>query len=190
MSVPFPHWFTWPLDNPARALLLAPRAFADHLPLRPADRVLEVGLGSGRFSAALARRVPQGHLDLRDVQHGMLRKSRRRLAAAGVANAACTVADAGGPLPFPPGSFDAAVLASVLGEVGDPAVAIDALGDLLRASGTPAIREHLPDPDMIGLARLRRLVGPRGFVLVAVRGPRWNSMALFQRGAHPVAVLP
>jgi hypothetical protein len=80
-----------------------------------------------------------------------------------------------------------AVLVRVLGSIGDPAAAVDAVGALLRPVGKLAVHEHLPDPDMIELAWLCRLVESRGFTLATVRRPHWNYAALFRRHARPVA---
>lgn len=56
------------------------------------DRILELGPGSGYFSAKLAAAVPEGHLELLDIQPQMLAKARALLTAAGYANVGYTVA--------------------------------------------------------------------------------------------------
>ncbi len=97
--------------------MISPETFANRLTLSASSRILELGPGSGYFSAALAARIPQGRLELFDVQPEMLAKAERRLRAGGFQNVGYTVGDAGKDLPFPDGRFDMAVLASVLGEV-------------------------------------------------------------------------
>ena len=164
-----------------RAILVNPATLVSRIPIRPTDRILEVGPGPGYFSVELARRIPQGHLELLDVQPEMLEKSRRKLEDARVRNVAFTVADAGKPLPLAPASFDVAVLVTVLGEVGDPGVALDSLHSVLKPGGVLAIHEHLPDPDIIPLEWLRRVVTARGFTLEKVSGPTWNYTAVFRR---------
>ena len=181
MSAPFPHWMSWLLDNPLRALFINPQTLADRIPIRPSDRVLEIGPGPGYFSLELARRIPQGHLELVDVQPQMLEKARRKLDDALIKNVGFTVADAGKPLPLPKASFDVAVLVTVLGEVSDPGVALESLRDVLKPNGILAIHEHLPDPDIIPLEWLRRVVTARGFAELKVSGPSWNYTAVFRR---------
>jgi ubiquinone/menaquinone biosynthesis C-methylase UbiE len=181
LSAPFPPWLTWLLDNPLRALLLAPTTFCDRVPIRPTDRILEIGPGSGFFSVELAKRVPHGHLELLDIQPEMLDKARRKLTAAGVRNVGFTVASGDGPLPFADASFDIAVLITVLGEIPDPAAAVQSLARILKRGGILAIHEHLPDPDIIPQGKLRRLVEPLGFRMESTTGPRWNYTALFRR---------
>ena len=181
MSAPFPHWMSWLLDNPLRALFITPQALADRIPIRPTDRILEIGPGPGYFSLELARRIPQGHLELLDVQPQMLEKVRRKLGDALIRNVGFTVADAGKPLPLAKGSFDVAVMVTVLGEVSDPGVALESLRDVIKPNGILAIHEHLPDPDIIPLEWLRRVVTARGFSELKVTGPSWNYTAVFRR---------
>src|SRR5688572_31901804 len=99
-----------------RISFLCPGEFADRLSLTASSRVLEVGPGSGYFSVEIARRTPQGHLELFDLQLEMLGKARRKLQASGLNNVGYTQGDAAN-LPFADASFDMATLVAVLGEV-------------------------------------------------------------------------
>ena len=132
---PFPYRWAWLLDNPVRALLLSPRTLIDRLPLLPHHSVLEVGPGSGFYSLELARRVPDGHLQLLDVQDEMLAEARRKLTRHGITNAGFSVADAGLPLPFLPERFDLALLVAVLGEIPDPGTGVEVLATVLKPGG-------------------------------------------------------
>src|SRR5918993_186638 len=82
----FPHEMSFLLDLPWRNVMLSPRRLAARLPLTAASRVLEVGAGSGFYSAEVARAIPNGRLELLDLQPEMLRKARRKLEAAGLTN--------------------------------------------------------------------------------------------------------
>jgi ubiquinone/menaquinone biosynthesis C-methylase UbiE len=169
------------IDNPVRALFLSPQLLLDRLPIRSTDRVLEVGPGSGYFSVELARRVAHGRLELLDLQPQMLAKARRKLDAAALTNVGFTAADAASPLPFPPASIDLILLVAVLGEIPDPGAAAHEFAGVLKPSGILAIHEHVPDPDLVPLGRMRELVEPAGFTLGRVIGPRWNFTAIFAR---------
>ena len=138
----FPHQFAWLLNNPVRGLLLSPRTLLGRIPLRPTDRIVELGPGSGYFSLALSAAVPQGHLELVDLQPEMLAKARRRLTARGHSNVGYTAADAGTPLPLAAASFDVAVLVHVLGEVGDQAQCLRSLASVLKLK-LPRFSGHL-----------------------------------------------
>ena len=177
----FPHQLAWLLNNPVRGLLLSPRTLLSRIPLRPTDRIVELGPGSGYFSLALSAAVSEGHLELIDLQPQMLAKARRRLTAQGRSNVSYTVADAGSPLPLAAASFDVAMLVHVLGEVEDQAQCLRSLASALKPGGVLALHEGIPDPDRIPIATLIPLVEGHGFSLDRIDGPAWNYTALFRR---------
>src|SRR5262245_24054322 len=114
----YPHQLAVLLLFPLRRIILSPEQLVRHLHLTRTSRVLEVGPGPGFFSIDVARALPEGRLELVDIQLEMLQKARGRLRRAGVRNAGCTRANAV-TLPFRSGAFDAAFLVAVLGEVPD-----------------------------------------------------------------------
>ena len=177
----FPHQLSWLIDYPLRRLLLTLGQLADRLPLSASSNVIEVGPGSGYFSAELARRVPQGRLELLDVQPEMLAKARRKLHSRGYRNVAYTTYDASERLPFLDESFDVAVMVAVLGEVPDAQSCLHELFRLLRRGGVLAIHEHVPDPDRIPFEELQTLVEACGFRFCQRWGPLWNYTATFER---------
>ena len=180
----FPHQLAFLIDNPIRRLLFAPVTLADRLPLTPSSRVLEVGPGSGYFSVEIARRVPEGHLELFDLQPEMLEKARRKLEAAGLRNVGYTEGDAG-ELPFGEADFDVAFLVAVLGEVPDEQACLRSLYRVLRPTGTLVVHEHLPDPDFSPLHTLRALVEEERFVFLQSCGWPWNYTATFRKSSGP-----
>ncbi len=178
-KVVFPHQVSWLIDNPLRRLVLSPETLAKRLPLSDSSRILELGPGSGYCSAALAVRVPQGRLELFDLQPEMLAKAERKLRAGGHHNIGYTTGNAGENLPFPDGHFDVAFLSSVLGEVPDQGRCLQSLHRVLRPTGTLALHESLPDPDLIPFETLRGLVEPQGFKFQRRWGRPWNYTATF-----------
>jgi ubiquinone/menaquinone biosynthesis C-methylase UbiE len=131
-DMPYPHWAAVFLNNPIRRRLGRPGAVVDKVGLNPADRVLELGPGPGYFSVELARRLPEGRLELFDLQPQMLENARRTLDRTGHANVGYHSGDASGELPFQNASFDVAFLAAVLGEVPDKSACIRSLERVLR----------------------------------------------------------
>lgn len=88
-----PGVFAWDrLDEGTAALVAAMR-------IEPADRVLDLGSGTGLAGAAAARRAPQGQAILTDIDLRAVEASRRTLAANGIANAQVVLADCGDTLP-------------------------------------------------------------------------------------------
>ena len=178
----YPHELAWLLLLPGRGLLFSARRLVDELAPRPDARVLELGPGPGYFSVAVARAIPNGRLALVDLQREMLAKARRRLQRAGAANVSFTQASAD-RLPFRPGSFDAAFLVAVLGEVGDPGACLAALAHALRPGGTLLVAELPGDPDALSESALRELAEDAGLAFAGAARFRGGFAARFSRSA-------
>lgn len=175
----FPHQLSWLIDNPVRRLLITPTEFADRLALTPSSRVLEIGPGSGYFSVELTRRVPQGRLELLDLQPQMLQKAKRKLR--GFTNVGYTASDAGERIPHPDSFFDIVSMVAVLGEVRAREACLRECFRVLQPGGVLAIHEHVPDPDRIAFPELCGLAESVGYRLARRLGPTWNFTALFER---------
>lgn len=144
--------------------------------LRPTDRVLEIGCGPGWFSPTLAAAVPLGMLLCADGQQGMLQIAASRMAEH--ANVAFHAADAHA-LPFPDGSFEAVLLAHVLGETSEPAACLAEAVRVLSRGGALTVVETRRDSDFIPIGRLVDLAATAGLRLHSRRGPRWEYSARF-----------
>jgi SAM-dependent methyltransferase len=175
---PMPHWM--------RAVLFLPRTFqsADRLKtmlqLRPGQRLLEIGPGVGIHALPIAAALaPTGVLEVLDVQRPMLEDLMRRARSAGVMNVRPRIGDARF-LPYRDGSFDAAYLISVLGEVPDTQVALRELGRVLKPGGRLVIGEIVVDPDFIGLRTLQEALVAAGFGFERRSGPGFAYLASFR----------
>jgi ubiquinone/menaquinone biosynthesis C-methylase UbiE len=182
---PYPHWASIFLNNPIRRFLGRPGSVIDGLRLTGAEQVLELGPGPGYFSTEIARRLPEGRLELFDLQPEMLAKARRALEGAGCRNVGFHAGDASGELPFPDGCFDVAFLAAVLGEVPDKSACIRSLARVLRPGGLLVFVEAFPDPDRQSASTLRALVEPEGFAFHASGGTTWRDVVQFRRVSTP-----
>ena len=176
----FPHQMSFVLGLPLRNILLSPRKLAARLALDTASQVLEVGAGTGFYSAEVARRVSAGQLALLDLQPEMLKKAQRRLNAEGLSNVIYAAADAG-QLPFKEDFFDAVFLVTVLGEIAEPKAFLSEARRVLKPAGVLSISEHLPDPDFSSLAQVKALVATEGFELFERHGVKWNYTANFRK---------
>ncbi len=114
---------------------------AQALELRPDDRVLEVGAGSGYAAAVLARLAAR--VDAVEVREALALRAAENLAAAGVGNATVHVAD--GTAGWPPGApFDAVSVAA--GAAAVPGALLDQLapgGRLVMPLGRRPGRQRL-----------------------------------------------
>ncbi len=159
---PMPHTRARHLLHPLRGLILSPGALARRLDLPEDAQVLEVGPGPGYFSVAIARTIPQGTLWLLDIQAEMLAMARERLERLGVANVRYLQGDAM-QLPMEDGSFDAAFLAAVLGELPDPERGLEEIHRVLKPSGLLSVTEQAGDPDALALPQVEKLLRRAGF---------------------------
>jgi uncharacterized protein len=182
----YPHELSALLLLPLRRMVLSPERFVPHLHLTRASRVLEVGPGPGFFSIEVARAIPQGRLELVDVQLEMLTKARHRLRRAGVRNAGYTEANAV-KLPFRSGAFDVAFLVAVLGEVPDPKACLASIADVLRPGGLLSVAELPGDPDALTEEQLRTLTHGTGLELVESLRVSRALVASFRRQATTAA---
>jgi len=170
------------LLNPLRRLVQPPRRIVDALDAAPDARVLEIGCGPGYFSPTLADAVPHGEVVVVDLQSEMLVHARRRLpafdhVAAVQLDVTC--------LPFADASFDAVLVAHVLGEVPDRARCLSECRRVLRPGGAALFAETRRDSDFVGRADLRTLVEGHGFELERVHGRSWEYSARFRAVPAP-----
>jgi ubiquinone/menaquinone biosynthesis C-methylase UbiE len=161
---PMPEFLANVIDNPLRRRLQPPDATAVRHGLEPGMTVLEIGPGNGTYTLGAARRVgPAGRVVAIDVEPRMVERVARRAAAEEVANVEARVADVFA-LPFADGSFDAAFMIAVIGEIPTPDRALREIRRVLKPGGTLACSEFLVDPD-----------SPRARTLA-----RWGTAAGFQ----------
>jgi SAM-dependent methyltransferase len=132
---------------------------------RPGERALDIGCGSGTSVLALAEAVgPGGQVLGADIATESVAVARRRIAEAGLAQAAVLLGDAGSH-PFPPGGFD--LLFSRFGVMffDPPVAAFRNLRAALRPGGrfcAAAFRAAAENPWVTApAAALRPLVPPQ-----------------------------
>lgn len=140
----------------------APHPFITRARLRtalgpaPGQRILEIGPGTGYYALDVAAWIePGGRLELVDIQQEMLDHTLRRADERGLTNLTATRADAR-RLPFDDGSFDAAYLVAVLGEVPDQDAALRELARVVRPGGRIVVGELFGDPHWVAPNALRR----------------------------------
>ncbi|MFI5666113.1 class I SAM-dependent methyltransferase [Streptomyces sp. NPDC051704] len=99
-----------------------------------ADRVLDIGCGTGETTRDLAKRATGGRVLGVDLSAAMLRVARQRAAAEGLHNAEFVQADAQ-VHPFPASAFDVAVSRSGTMFFADPVAAFRNIGGVLLPGG-------------------------------------------------------
>lgn len=109
------------------------------LTLAGSERVLDVGCGDGRISAAIAARLPRGRVLAVDASHRMIDFAAAAFPAATHPNLRFAVADAAA-LALPPGAFDLAVSFNALHWVRDAAAPLRGLHAALVPGGRALLR--------------------------------------------------
>ncbi|CAL9356016.1 2-methoxy-6-polyprenyl-1,4-benzoquinol methylase, mitochondrial [Actinosynnema sp. ALI-1.44] len=109
----------------------------------PADRVLDIGCGTGKSSRDAARRAARGHVLGVDLSSKMIAVARRRAEREGVANVAFEQADAQ-VHPFPEAAFDVVISRHGVMFFGDPDKAFANIARALRPGGRMALLTWQP----------------------------------------------
>lgn len=147
---------------------------------KPGERILEVGPGTGYYTLEMAEWVkPGGRVDILDLQQEMLEHTMRSAAERGLDNITPTQADARA-MPYEDGTYDAAFLVTVLGEIPDQDAALRELARVLRPGGRLVVGELLGDPHYVRLAPMRLRASGAGLSYERRAG---NAMGYFARFA-------
>jgi ubiquinone/menaquinone biosynthesis C-methylase UbiE len=144
----------------------------------PGERLLELGVGTGYYSLALAEWVgPDGKLELFDLQQEFLDHVMRAAVERSLANLVPTQGDATA-LPYEDASMDAVILTAVLGEIPDTASALREIRRVLKPDGRLVVGELFGDPHFTTLASLKRQAAEAGLTYEEHSG---NWFAYFAR---------
>jgi len=123
--------------------------------IKPGDRVLEVGVGTGINAALYPRDCSVTGIDL---SAPMLEKARDRIARKGVRNVQVMEMDAA-DLKFADNTFDIVYAPYVISVVPDPVAVAREMHRVCRPGGRIIILNHFLSPNPI-LSRLERLISP------------------------------
>jgi len=130
-------------------------AAIDLLEIKPGDRVLEVGVGTGLNLPLYPRDCEVTGID---ISEGMLRKADERVRTYGMTNTKLMVMDAS-KLEFPDNSFDRVIATYVISAVPDPVKTLLEMRRVCKPSGHLVILNHFKsDNPVVGL--FEKLLAP------------------------------
>jgi len=165
--VPTPLWARRLLHSRWRRRYRDPARTMELLGLAPGIRTLEIGTGSGLFTAEAARQIqPGGQLLSIDLQIGMLGPLRRQLRVRGPSNVLLAQARAE-HLPLPDGSIDLAFAIAVLPMIRDKRQALGELRRVLKPGGVLAVSEEAIEPEYVPAIVTRYWCQRAGFSLAS-----------------------
>jgi protein-L-isoaspartate O-methyltransferase len=149
---------------------------------KPGQRILEVGPGTGYYTLEVAEWVkPDGQIDILDLQQEMLDHTMGRAGRRSLTNITPTQSDATA-MPYEDGTYDAAFLVTVLGEIPDQDAALHELVRVLKPGGRLVVGELLGDPHYVRLAPMRLRASGAGLAFERRVG---NPLGYFARFAKP-----
>lgn len=171
---PIPYGWAWLLENPWRRHYRDPRRLAAQCGLSSSDEVLEVGCGSGLFTAALAARCAR--LSALDIEPRYLAQTARK--TAGLGNVTLLQGDLAA-LPCPDASLDVVVLISVLTELPHPVDALRECRRVLRPGGRVVIGEELFGPEYVRASTVERWAREAGLRPDSRQGNAWAYLQTY-----------
>src|SRR5215213_7770675 len=127
----------------------------DRMGIRPNDRILEVGVGTGINTSLYPKNC---HITGIDLSTGMLDKARERVKREGLRNVRLMEMDAGA-LTFADDSFDIVYAPYLVSVVPDPVKVVREMRRVCRPGGKIIVLNHFRSANPI-LSRLERAISP------------------------------
>ncbi len=161
---PMPHQLAPLLENPLRLAYRNPGETLGLFGFVAEMTALDLGCGSGLFTAEMARMVgPRGVVHAVDAQLPFLARTEQRLAQAGLAERVHLHHCGAYRLPLPDASVDLAVIIATLGEIPQPLQALGEVKRVLKPGARLAISDEILSPAYRSSAYVRRMAEAAGF---------------------------
>jgi 2-polyprenyl-3-methyl-5-hydroxy-6-metoxy-1,4-benzoquinol methylase len=172
-----PYGWTWLLENPWRKSYRNPERTADQCGIKPTDTVLEIGCGSGLFTRALATRAAK--LIVQDIEPRYVAETKAKtedlthleFLSVDVCKLGLVAV------------ADVIVLISVLPEIPNPVLALEACVKALKPGGHIIVSQELFEPEYVPSGQIDAWAQAAGLEVISRTGNAWvylNRYALPQ----------
>jgi len=168
-----PFGWSWLLENPWRKSYRDPERVAEQCGIRPTDTVLEIGCGSGLFTRSLATRCAK--LIAQDLEPRYVAQTKAKLSD--LSHIEYLVGDAR-DLQLD-SVADVIVLISVLPEIPEPLLALEACKRALKSGGRIVIGEELFEPEYVTSRQIDAYARAVGLEVVKREGNAWAYLTTF-----------
>lgn len=176
----FPNQFEFTLPIPFGNIFLSQKKLVQYLELKENHNVLEVGDGSGYFSAEVAQAIPSGKLILSDIKGEMLDIAKKRLSKKRINNVEYHLCN-GIDFPFRKHEFDRIYMVTVLGEIENKKQYVTEFFRLLKPDGVISISEQGGDLDKMSIEEIKALFRGAGFKFYRLYGSKRNFTVSFRK---------
>jgi phosphatidylethanolamine/phosphatidyl-N-methylethanolamine N-methyltransferase len=169
-------WFFGPTLHPGRLQAI------QRMGIKPTDRILEVGVGTGINAVLYPRECSVTGIDF---SAEMLLRGERRLARKGRTNVRLLEMDAAA-MAFPDNSFDIVYAPYLISVVPDPVTVVTEMRRVCRPGGRVIILNHFRSPNGV-LAWFERLISPLT-LYAGFKADLDLPAFLAQADLHPVSI--
>lgn len=161
---PHPRLLAQILEHPLRLKYRQPAQTVGPFGLAEGMSVLDLGCGTGLFTAEIARQVgATGVVHAVDLQSELLEQARERVQAAGLTTRVRFHHSGAYRLPLADASVDVAVLIATFSEIPNGLLLLEELRRVLKPGGRMGISEEMPHPGYLPAPLIRRQVEEAGF---------------------------
>jgi FkbM family methyltransferase len=160
------------LERPSRQQEERTDLLLENLPLRPDSVVADIGAGTGYFSLAIARRVPEGRVLAVDIQPEMLTIIKSRMATEKIANVVTVLAGETDPH-LPAGQVDLALLVDAYHEFSHPREVMLGIVAGLRPGGLVALVEYRAEDPEVPILTLHKMSEAQARLEMSAVGLEW-----------------